>query len=295
MRSLKRTDLVSSVDMARFVATGIVRLDGVVPAELNRRALTQLESGLAPFPYGTPLADVHLPRSPLGAVLGLPAVAGAIQSLVGPGPTADHQFVHVRAPHEGEAQPLHADAVIDARTDVFDVQMMYYPEAVTVDAGGTVLVPGSHFRRVSHMDVARYQNVVGQERVVCAAGTVIFLHHAIWHAGGRNDSERRRVMYKLRLNPAVRQLRLWNTDDIDEPDVTATLLREPAWAGNDGRLEQVNRARLWRYLTGDDEFDLDFYLTRNALRPEVVSATATDTRVAKSARGAGFGVVQAAT
>jgi hypothetical protein len=295
MRSLKRTDLVSSVDMARFVATGIVRLDGVVPAELNRRALTQLEAGLAPFPYGTPLADVHPPRSPLGAVLGLPAVAGAIQSLVGPGPTADHQFVHVRAPHEGEAQPLHADAVIDARTDVFDVQMMYYPEAVTVDAGGTVLVPGSHFRRVSHMDVARYQNVVGQERVVCAAGTVIFLHHAIWHAGGRNDSERRRVMYKLRLNPAVRQLRLWNTDDIDEPDVTATLLREPAWAGNDGRLEQVNRARLWRYLTGDDEFDLDFYLTRNALRPEVVSATATDTRVAKSARGAGFGVVQAAT
>ena len=281
--------------MARFVATGIVRLDAVVPDELNRRALAQLDAGLSPFPYGTPLADVHPAGSPLGAVLRLPAVAGAIQSLVGPNPTADHQYIHVRAPTEGEAQPLHADAVIDERTDAFDVQMMYYPEEVTADAGGTLLVPGSHFRRVSHMDVARYQNVVGQERVVCAAGTVVFVHHTIWHAGRRNDSDRRRVMYKLRLNPTVRQLRLWNTDDIDKPEVAATLLREPVWAGNDGRLEQVNRARLWRYLTGDDEFDLDFYLTRNTLRPETVSTTATGRRVAKSARGAGFGVVEAAT
>ena len=131
--------------------------------------------------------------------------------------------------------------------------------------------------------------------MVCAAGTVVFVHHAIWHAGRRNDSDRRRVMYKLRLNPTVRQLRLWNTDDIDKPEVTETLLREPAWAGNDGRLEQVNRARLWRYLTGDEEFDLDHYLTRNTLRPQTVSAAATDRRVAKSARGAGFGVVEAGT
>ena len=294
MRLVERGDLITSVDMARFVATGIVRLDGVVPPDLNRRALAQLDAGLSPFPYGTLLADVHAARSPLGAVLGLPPIAGAIQSLVGPAPAADHQYVHVRAPHEGEAQPLHADAVIDERTDAFDVQMMYFPEAVAADAGGTLLVPGSHFRRVSHMDVARYQNVVGQQRVVCAAGTVLFVHHAIWHAGGRNDSDRRRVMYKLRLNPTVRQLRLWNTDDIDDPEVTATLLREPSWAGNDGRLEQVNRAHLWRYLTGDDEFDLDYYLTRNALRPQAVSATATDRRVARSARGAGFGVVDAA-
>src|SRR5262245_5768017 len=200
MQSVEHIELLASVDMARFVASGIVRLDGVVPADLNHRALAQLDAGLSPFPYGTPLADVHPVGSPLGAVLGLPPVAGAIQSLVGPAPMADHEHVHVRPPNEGEAQLLHADGIIDERTDAFDVQMMYYPEAVTSDAGGTLLVPGSHFRRVSHMDVARYQNVVGQERLVCSAGTVLFLHHAIWHAGRRNDSDRRRVMYKLRLN-----------------------------------------------------------------------------------------------
>ena len=271
-----------------------MRLDGVVPVELDERVLAELDAGLAPFLYGTPLDQVHPPGSALADVLRVPAVAGAIQSLVGPHPTADHQFLHVRGPREGEAQPLHADAVIDARTDAFDVQMMYFPEAVGADAGGTLLVPGSHFRRISHMDIARYQNVVGQERVVCAAGTVFFLHHAIWHAGRRNDSAHRRVMYKLRLNPTVRQLRLWNTDDIADPQVTATLLREPTWAGNDGRLEQVNRARLWRFLTGDADFDLDYYLTRNERRPSAIAPEATDGRAAKSRRGAGFGVVAAA-
>ena len=166
--------------------------------------------------------------------------------------------------------------------------MMYFPEAVGADAGGTLLVPGSHFRRISHMDIARYQNVVGQERVVCAAGTVFFLHHAIWHAGRRNDSAHRRVMYKLRLNPTVRQLRLWNTDDIADPQVTATLLREPTWAGNDGRLEQVNRARLWRFLTGDADFDLDYYLTRNELRPSAIAPEATDEPRREESQGSRF-------
>ena len=50
VRSLEPLDLISSVDMAGFVATGIVRLDAVVPDELNRRALAQLDAGLSPFP-----------------------------------------------------------------------------------------------------------------------------------------------------------------------------------------------------------------------------------------------------
>src|SRR5262245_53635988 len=92
VRSLKR-HLITSVDMARFVATGIVRLDGVVPDELNRRVLAQLDAGLSPFPYGTPLTDVHPAGTALGTVLRLPVVAGAIQSLVGPDPDADHQYI----------------------------------------------------------------------------------------------------------------------------------------------------------------------------------------------------------
>ena len=147
------------------------------------------------------------------------------------------------------------------------------------------MVPGSHFRRVSHMDVARYQNIVGQERVVCPAGSLVFLHHALWHAGRRNDSDRRRVMYKLRLNPTVRQLRLWNTDDLSgeysshkaiftrdtnavEDIQTSPSRQEPWFEDAGGRLEIVNRVKLWRFLTGDDNFDVHYWLTRLENRPE---------------------------
>jgi len=266
---------LTSVEMAQFVATGMVRLDAVVPAELNAAAIEALEGGATPFPYGTPAAEVHPAGTPIGDVLRLPTVAGAIQSLVGPNPAADHHYVHIRPPKGGEAQPLHADAVFDTRPDAFDVQMMYYPETVGPDDGGTLVVPGTHLRRTSHMDTARYQNIVGQVRLTCPAGTLMFLHHAIWHAGRRNDSDRRRIMFKLRFNPTARQLRLWNTDDIEDPAVVQALMVEPPWSGNDGRLELINRARMWRSLTGDESFDLDYYLTRTSLRPDAIDADAT--------------------
>jgi len=267
--STARKHLLSSLAMADFVATGMTRLDAVVPDELNQRALAQLDRAVASFPYGTPLADVHPSGTALGDVVRLADVAGTIQSLVGPNPMADHHYVHVRPPRQGEAQSLHADAIIDERTDAFDVQMMYFPEAVGPDDGGTLVVPGTHFRRVSHMDTGRYQNVAGQVRLQCPAGTVLLLHHAIWHAGRRNDSDRRRVMYKLRLNPTVRQQRLWDTSDLDDPQVLTELDATFPWYEHaTGRLERYNRVLLWRALTGDDRFDIDHWVTRVSNRPK---------------------------
>ena len=38
---------------------------------------------------------------------------------------------------------------------------------------------------------------------------------------------------------------------------------EKAWQqGHEVRYEQMERARLWRYLSGDDQFDVDYYHTR---------------------------------
>ena len=141
----------------------------------------------------------------------------------GPEPTVDHHFVHIRKAHEGEAQNLHADAIIDVRPDAFDVQLMYYPQEVTLEMGGTLSVPGSHLRRINETDTGRYQNLRGQTRLTCPAGTVVFLHHGIWHGGRRNDSDIDRYMFKIRFNPTVRQVRLWNTDDLYDEAVAAEL------------------------------------------------------------------------
>ncbi|MFC9926565.1 phytanoyl-CoA dioxygenase family protein [Streptomyces sp. NPDC127190] len=264
--------LLTSVQVARFVAHGYVRLDAVVPPEINERALAALTEGLPPVPYGTPLAEAFAQDTFVHQLLALPAVAGAVESLVGPGPTVDHHAVHVREPYEGQAQPLHADAIIDVRPDAFDIQLMYYPHEVTAGMGGTLSVPGSHLRRINETDIGRVQNLRGQTRLTCPAGTVVLVHHGIWHSGRRNDTADRRFMYKLRLNPTVPQVLLWDTSDLHDPAVTAELGRYFPWYEQaTARLEIHQRVLLWRALTGDDSFDVEYWVTRVSNRPALRS------------------------
>ncbi|MCZ4125792.1 phytanoyl-CoA dioxygenase family protein [Streptomyces sp. H39-S7] len=265
------SNLLNSVQMARFVAHGSLRMDAVVPQEMNERAMGVLAAGMPDVPYGTPLEEAYAPGSFARELVGLPVVAGALRSLVGPGPTVDHHAVHIRQPRDGEAQPLHADAIIDVRPDAFDVQLMYYPQAVTLEMGGTLSVPGSHLRRTNESDTGRYQNLRGQTRLVCPAGTVVFLHHGLWHGGRRNDSDVARYMFKIRFNPTVRQLRLWDTGDLADPAVAAELgTGFPWYEAAAARLEFHNRIKLWRALTGDRTYDMDHWMTRVANRPQRV-------------------------
>ncbi|WP_152626901.1 phytanoyl-CoA dioxygenase family protein [Streptacidiphilus carbonis] len=260
--------LLNSVQMARFVARGSLRLDAVVAADLNAEAMKT--AALGPHvPHGTPLSKAYPEESLAGKLLRVPEVAGALRSLVGPDPTVDHDAVHVREPHGGSAQSLHADAIIDVRPDAFDVQLMYYPQEVTLEMGGTLSVPGSHLRRVNETDTGRYQNLLGQDRLVCPAGTVVFVHHGIWHGGRRNESDVTRYMFKIRFNPTVRQRLLWDSTDLDSPEVLAALGETFPWYEQaTARLELYNRALLWRELTGDEDFDLDYWVTRVANRPQ---------------------------
>jgi hypothetical protein len=286
---VERKHLLSSVEMAHFVSHGSLALEAVVPESMNERAIEILDQGIPGYPYGTPLDEAFPKGSFVRELLDLPAVAGAVQSLVGPSPVIDHHAVHVRPPRGGEAQNMHGDAILDTRTDAFDVQLMYYPREVTLEQGGTLSVPGTHLRKINQTGIGRYQNLAGQTRLVCPAGTVVFLHHGIWHGGRRNDSDQPRYMFKFRFNPTVRQLRLWNTDDIDDPAVLKELTTTFGWtSANEGRLELVNRAKLWRVLTGDQLFDIDNYLTREQLRPQFVAPGASDVRLGSSQHASGW-------
>jgi hypothetical protein len=43
---------------------------------------------------------------------------------------------------------------------------------------------------------------------------------------------------------------------------------EPWFEGGNGRLEILNRIKFWRFLTGDDNFDAHYWLTRLENMPE---------------------------
>lgn len=276
-RTAERGSRLSSIEIAEFVARGFLRFDGIVPDELNEIALAEMRggttsSGDAPpalprdrYTPGTALSDCFVDSPGVGAVLGLDAIRAILESLVGPRPRYDHHAVHVRRAGE-PSQPLHADAIIDTRA-AFDVQLMYYPEAVTARGGGTLLVPGSHFRQVNEQDIARYQNLAGQVLLDCPAGTVLALHHGLWHCGRRSFGDAPRYMFKIRVNPSVPQVRLWDTTDLEDPgvaeEVRTILARpEPWFEGATARLEQVQRAALFRRMSGDSSFQLEYWLGR---------------------------------
>jgi hypothetical protein len=286
---VEKKDLLTTQQMATFVARGFLRFDELIPAEVNEAVMAEIDAGAIVSPAaGTPLSQCYPSPSALGDMLRLPQVQGIIQSLVGTDPGFDHHAVHVRQPLEGMAQGLHGDSIIDTRMH-FDIQLMYFPHDVPLEMGGTLLVPGSQYRRINEMEIARYQNILGQVPMVCGAGTLLALHHGIWHCGRRNQTDRVRYMYKIRLNPRVRQLRLWNIDDLteqvagdpfttqgrwsadDESIYTILARKEPWYEDASGRLEVVNRIKLWRFLTGDEQFDVQYWLTRLENMPENLS------------------------
>jgi len=298
---MSNTQRLTTRQMATFAASGYLRFDAVVPEPLNQAFLEEIGHsedvadiaehyrkimGTSAIPLvgaGTPLADAYPADSALTRILALPVVAGAIESLVGSRCVVDHHFLHITFPPSLTGRPLpaqhtHQDSTIDPR-QAFDVQIMYFPQAVTPEMGGTRFVPGTHLRVVSEAAIARYQNIAGQQHMVCPAGTMLILHHGIWHGGGANRSDRPRYMFKIRLCPQERQLRLWDTSDLDaelpqrpifwigksrDPDHLHTVLTdpEPWYEADTGRLEYLNRIRFWRYLTGDDRFDADYWVTR---------------------------------
>ena len=291
----ERRHLLGSPDMARFAARGFLRFDALVPEELNCAFLAEAEAGTLPVvAAGTSLADAYPGDSALGRIVRQPRVEGVIESLIGPGAIFDHHFLHPSLPRAAFeklgrphlSQHTHQDSTIDARFSTFDVQLLYFPHEVTKEMGGTRFVPGSHLRRVSESAIARYQNIRGQQRVVCPAGTLFAFHHGLWHGGDLNRSERTRVMFKIRLNPAVPQVRLWNTDDLGpdhrrqrpifflhekpDPDHIHSILCKPEpWFEHDtARIEYMNRIRLWRSLLGDPHFDADYWLTRVENEPD---------------------------
>lgn len=298
---------LNSMQMAEFVANGFLRLDSVVPESINSQFLADVghvdesripgireyyreimnASAIPHVGAGTPLWEAYEEDSAITAILQLPVVKGAIQSLVGDSPIFDHHFLHVTFPEryyraigqEPVSQHTHQDSTIDPR-QAFDIQIMYFPHDVTAAMGGTRFLPGSHHRVVSNASIGRYQNIRGQQHMVCKAGTLLLMHMGIWHGGGLNQSERLRYMFKIRICPAERQMRLWDTRDLpndmslqraifwtDPADNGATLQNvlmqhQPWYESDTGRLELINRIRLWRYLTGDDSVDVDYWLTR---------------------------------
>lgn len=236
---------------------------------------------------GTPLKYSYPKESALNKIISHPVVDGAITSLVGSDCIVDHHFLHITFPSKyfvgnkkrKMSQPNHQDSTIDTRKS-FDIQVFYFPHEVTKKMGGTRYIPGTHFRVVSEFAISRYQNIRGQKHVICQAGTIIIFHMNLWHGAGVNNSDQIRHLFKVRLSPIKKQQLLWTNGKINYEDenqqpiywtngkkvsrnIRSILCEPEPWFENDtGRLEYINRIKFWRYITGDNNFDANYWLTR---------------------------------
>ena len=285
-------NLLTTSQVAEFAAKGCLRFDGLIGSDLNQEFLDLFAEDIGSddryvnrvIPNckpGTYVSQAFPQDHPLSKILAQPVVAGTLKSLMGTNPIFDHHHVHMTFPNRSRVQTNHQDSTIDLRSKNFDIQMIYFPHEVNNKMGGTRYIPGTHLRTVHESQIARYQNIRGQIRVTCPAGTIIFFHHGIWHGGGKNTSDVPRIMYKLRLQPSGSQSLQWDTSDLteerikswqrpifhafgkrEEDDVPSKLMSHEPWFDNTSRLEYMNRIRFWRTLLNDAEIDIDYWLTR---------------------------------
>lgn len=256
--------LLTSHDVAHFVARGFLRFDALADDSVSNDIIASVTDGRLPMHGGyqaAPLTGAFPATSAIGRLLALPRVRGIIASLVGPEPVYDHHAVHVVPAHSVRAQNWHADATIDLRSH-FDIQLLYFPQATARDMGGTMFLPGSHLRLMHEFEPSRYQNFRGQVATVCPAGTLVVVHHGIWHCAQPNRTESTRYMLKLRLQPTYQQVRLWDDRGTDRAAIGTMLTSCEPWFGTDHRLEILQRLRLWRLVSGDPQFDCDHWLGR---------------------------------
>ncbi len=248
-QSVPKEHLLTAAQMAQFVQDGFLMFDGFVPPEMNEAVYADQQAGKGHWQTSEAIR----------AIFDWLPVRGILQSLVGVNPVYDHSALHIVGPQKHDAQVWHADSIIDARPLAFDIQAMYFSHDAPREMGPTLVLPGSHLRRTSNVSIARYKNIVGQKQLIGKAGTIAFLHHGIWHCAQPNFTDQTRYMFKLRLRTGQEQRGLFNTDGYDDPETRRIVgAFKHNWQGDFARAENVERAKLWRYVCGDDNADVSF-------------------------------------
>ncbi len=80
-------------------------------------------------------------------------------------------------------------------------------------------------------------------------------------------------MFKLRLNPARPQIRLFNTTGLDDPEIDSILSTAHGWEGDEMRYEIMKRVQLWRYVSGQPDYDMgERFLRRREYQPQKQTA-----------------------
>ncbi len=245
VRGTASENLLNAKEMAGFARDGFIILEDIVPTELNESVHKDeelmMDKGLYFWHASEAIRDVF----------NLPSVAGIIESLVGKGSTYDHSFLHTVKPGHLRSQSWHSDTgTLNLNPFIFDLQAFYFAHDTPLEMGPTLVLPGSHLRRIDYQSISRYKNITGQKHLVCKAGTIAFMHQDIWHCAQPNATDAMRYVFKIRYNPVVHQRNLFNTEGYDSPEIMEILSKNYPWFGSDWQKEALIKKKFWDELVG---------------------------------------------
>ncbi|MCE2412947.1 phytanoyl-CoA dioxygenase family protein [Candidatus Poribacteria bacterium] len=192
----------------RFIHNGYITLESVIDPDFNKACDAV---------HGGHLSDFVLTDEFRRNVLLHPAVAGVVRSLLGKNflvPTSAHHHLF-EAPHRG--QTWHSDGLTEYGYGITHLQCYYYPKAVKIEDGPTMILPGSHHRLVDREAIAHYGDILGQLSLTVPAGTVAMTRYGIWHKAGPKLNADRRGMIKFSYYRTAMPKRDWARDSDEIP------------------------------------------------------------------------------
>ena len=232
-----------------FCKNGFTILKGVVPDEVNHRAMSFLDEHPEIEPVELLTEDWFV-----DGVLKNPQAAGAVRSLLGenfklPMILSNHR---VQCPRTLTCGWHRDGGVVDTPRLDF-LYGFYYPQDTPAELGPTELVPSSHFIRIKRRFMSHYGGIRKGVKTVAPAGSIFITHFSIWHRAISSTVSGIRNLLKYTYWRTTPPKRDWVVDpDFDfmhtkfMPDVS---LGETYY-------DSIHVARLFQWLCGlGDDFE----------------------------------------
>jgi hypothetical protein len=200
---------LTDTQVLEFCKQGYLLLEGVVPDEINSRAVSYLERKPSHEPTEILLEDWFIDNVILNS-----QAAGAVRSLLGQNFGLPIIMSNHRVTCPSPAQQWHRDGNSRHGPALNYLQVFYYPEDCSLDLGPTELLPGSHFLFSLSKNMGHYGGIRGAFRAAAPAGSIFITVYPIWHRRSAASGEGLRNLLKYNYWRTALPQRDW----IHEPE-----------------------------------------------------------------------------
>ncbi len=190
-----------------FCYQGFLKLEAVVPDEVNRRTVEFCNQSTLSEPnliLDEDWFDQHVIKNELAA--------GAVRCLLG----KNFQLPFIMANHRNRGpspvQIWHRDGGSIYTRKLDYLQVFYYPENTTKEMGPTEVVPGSHFAQHKATYMQHMRGISTAVSTAAPAGTIFITAYPIWHRRGKSTAAGIRNLLKYNYWRTADPCRDWIID-----------------------------------------------------------------------------------